>query len=287
MRGPTVLLRSLACLALIGFMGTTPVAAQQVVALSDLTIVFVGGYGASLATATSHFGPLKAALTAQSSNVAFVQYSYTGLSGQNCSVSPAAYAAADTAQDIEISKDNLMATLLMLRQSCGANHVVVIGHSLGGLIAFQALSDQPPTGVTDLITIDSPLGGAPADEIQSCIDWGLCVDGPVARYLAELRNDWTQTSVDNAAKAGRLAAAGVRVSAWGNPSDCLYNAAACIPFARGLLAGYDSRETQWLGIPRAIRRDYPVTRLPSLLVSHHTVLVNGASEIAADLLTNM
>ena len=35
----------------------------------------------------------------------------------------------------------------------------------------------------------------------------------------------------------RLAAAGVRVSAWGNPGDCLYKIAACVPFAAVLLAG--------------------------------------------------
>lgn len=281
-----MLLRSLACLALVGFVAATPAAAQQAAVASDLTVVFVGGYGANLATATSDFSWLKAALAARSSNAAFVQYSYAGLSGQGCAASPAAYSAVDTAQDIAISKRNLVATLQTLHQSCGANHVVVIGHSLGGLVAFQALADQPLPGVTDLITIDSPLGGAPADEIQTCIDWGLCADGPVAGYLAELRNDWSQTSADNAAKAARLAEAGVRVSAWGNPSDCLYNAAACMPFARVLLAGYNSSESQWLGIPRAIRRDYlPTNRLSSLIASHHAVLVSGASEIAADLLS--
>jgi pimeloyl-ACP methyl ester carboxylesterase len=283
---PPMVLRSLACLALLGFVAGTPAAAQQAVVASDLTVVFVGGYGANLATATSDFAALRAALAARSSNSTFVQFSYAGLNGQGCAASPAAYGAVDTAQDIEISKRNLMATLQSLRQSCGATHIVVIGHSLGGLVAFQTLADQPLPGVTDLITIDSPLGGAPADEIQSCIDWGLCADGPVASYLAELRNDWTQTSMDNSAKAARLAAAGVRASAWGNPNDCLYNAAACMPFARVLLAGYDSRETQWLGIPRAIRRDYlPANRLSSLLASHHAVLVSGAAEIATDLLS--
>jgi pimeloyl-ACP methyl ester carboxylesterase len=284
-----MLLRSLACLALLGFVAATPATpatAQHAVTPSDLTVVFLGGYGADLATATSDFASLKAALAAGSSNAAFVQYSYAGLSAPGCPASPAPYGAVDTAQDIEISMRNLMATLRFLRQACGANRLVVIGHSLGGLVAFQALSDQPLAGVTDLITIDSPLGGVPADEIQSCVDWGLCTDGPVTGYLAKLRDDWAQTSVDNSAKAARLEEAGVRVTAWGNPSDCLYNAAACMPFSPMLLAGYDSRETQWLGIPRAIRRDYPpATRLSRMLASHHTVLVSAAYEIAADLLS--
>jgi len=58
------------------------------VAATDLTVVFVGGYGANRATATSHFAALKTALTR--SNTTVVQYSGAGLSGQGCGV-PAAY----------------------------------------------------------------------------------------------------------------------------------------------------------------------------------------------------
>ena len=45
--------------------------------------------------------------------------------------------------------------------------IVVIGHSLGGLVAFHALSDNPMSQVTDVVTIDSPLGGAPASEVNT------------------------------------------------------------------------------------------------------------------------
>jgi hypothetical protein len=65
---PPMLLRFLVFLALFGFVPATVAAAQQAVAANDLTVVFVGGYSANLATATSHFAALKTALTARSSN---------------------------------------------------------------------------------------------------------------------------------------------------------------------------------------------------------------------------
>jgi hypothetical protein len=47
-----------------------------------------------------------------------------------------------------------------------------------------------------------------------------------------------------------------------------------------------AKRSGW-GIPRAIRRDYPpAARLSSLFASHHAVLVSGASDIAADLLSS-
>jgi hypothetical protein len=67
----------------------------------------------------------------------------------------------------------------------------------------------------------------------------------------------------NASIAG--AAVGIRVTAWGNQRDCLYAPAVCLPFARGLFGAYDVRDTQWLGVDRAMRRDYgPGSSLASL-----------------------
>jgi hypothetical protein len=62
---PPMLLRFLVFLALFGFVPATVAAAQQAVAANDPTVVFVGGYGANLVTATSHFAALKTALTAR------------------------------------------------------------------------------------------------------------------------------------------------------------------------------------------------------------------------------
>jgi pimeloyl-ACP methyl ester carboxylesterase len=271
--------------------GAGPAAAQEAHTLElgaqSVAVVFVGGYGSSLASATADFVPIKAALAARVGRISFVQYSYAGWHAQSCGESQPSYGPDDTAQDIELSKRNLLGTLRMLLDSsaCATNRIVVIGHSLGGLVAFQALADQPIPAVTDIVTIDSPLGGAPPEIIWSCVEWGLCADGPVADYLATLNSAWTQTGLDNTAKAEKLAAAGTRVSAWGNQSDCMYHLAVCAPFTRALFGSFDARETQWLGIPGAIRRDYvSPARLSSLNISHRAVLNAAAADIALDLL---
>jgi pimeloyl-ACP methyl ester carboxylesterase len=264
--------------------GALPAAAEEA-RVQNVAVVFVGGYGSNLASATADFGSIQAALIDRGARVSFVQYSYGGWHAPSCGQAQPQYTPDDTAQDIELSKRNLIGTLRMLRSECAASRIVVIGHSLGGLIAFQALADQPVPGVTDIVTIDSPLGGISPEIVWSCVDFGLCIDGPIVAYLANLNSAWSQTELDNAAKAEKLAIAGTRVSAWGNQSDCFYNLAVCAPFVRALFGNVDARETQWLGIPSAIRRDYTSPkRLSSLRISHKVVLSTAALDIALDLL---
>lgn len=247
------------------------------------TVVFVGGYGSTLASATRDFADIRAALQARRASLAFVQFSYNGWNAQSCT--PFDYQGADTGQDFETSKRLLIGTLGLLESNCGAQHILVIGHSLGGLIALHALSETPVHGVSDVVMLDSPLGGAPPAEMDACIEAGFCVDGPVTDELAKLNAAWDQTAQDNAARVGALAQAGIRATAWGNQSDCLYAPAVCVPFARTFLGNYDARETQWLGVDRAMRRDYPVpSSLAAALRSHKALLSSAALDIAADLL---
>ena len=264
--------------------GAWPAAAEEARAAS-VAVVFVGGYGSNLASATADFAPIKAALADRGGPVSFVQYSYGGWHAPSCGQSQPQYTPDDTAQDIELSKRTLIGTLRMLRGECAATRIVVIGHSLGGLVAFHALADQPVSGVTDIVTIDSPLGGISPEVVWSCVEFGLCIDGPIVAFLANLNAAWFETELDNASKAEKLAIGGTRVSAWGNQSDCFYNLAVCAPFVRALFGNVDTRETQWLGIPSAIRRDYASPRrLSSLPISHRAVLSTAASDIALDLL---
>jgi pimeloyl-ACP methyl ester carboxylesterase len=247
-------------------------------------VVFVAGYGSSLASAFAMFSPLRTALAARNPNVAFVHYSYTGTNFSGCVATPAPYRASDTAQDIEISKRILGETLSALKAACDVDRIAIVGHSLGGLIAFQALAEQSVPDVSDLITVDSPLGGVPLPLIRTCIDAGLCADGAVAGYLAGLYSGWAGTAVDNASRAAALGAAATRVSAWGSQSDCFYDVALCSSFPRNL-AAYDARETQWVGIPHAVRKDYPFTAYVwNIPASHMAVLLNSATEMAAELL---
>jgi pimeloyl-ACP methyl ester carboxylesterase len=249
-----------------------------------IAFVFVAGYGSDLASADVVFSPLQAALAARNPNVSFVHYSYTGTTFSGCDATPSAYRPADTAQDIEVSKRILHETLVALRAACDVERIEIVGHSLGGLIALQTLSEQSVPGVTDLLMVDSPLGGVPLPIIRTCIDSGFCPEGPVAEYLAGRYANWAATAVDNTARAATLAGA-TRVSAWGNQSDCFYNVALCSVLVRRLLATYDARETQWLGMPGAVRKDYPFAAyLWNIPASHLAVLLNSGKEMAADLL---
>ena len=74
---------------------------------------------------------------------------------------------------------------------------------------------------------------------------------------------------------------------WSGARRCLYAPAVCLPFALHVVGAYDVRDTQWLGIERAMRRDYapPRLTLSSVLNSHHVVLSTGAADLAADLFT--
>ena len=174
---------------------TRPAAAQEVV--RPTVFVFVAGYGSSLASAFRLFVPLQSALAVRNPNVSFVRYSYTGMEFSGCVATPSAYRPSDTAQDIEVSKRILRESLAALQDACDVDRIVIVGHSLGGLIAFQALGDEPVSRVSDVVTVDSPLGGVPLPFMRTCIDAGLCADGAVVAYLAGLYTAWAGRLVLN------------------------------------------------------------------------------------------
>jgi len=268
-------------LLIVALAAVTLLPVRPALAESPTTVLFVGGYGGSLASATRDFATLRSALLQHDPSLSFAQYSYTGWDPDACR--PLDYRDVDTGQDFATSEQRLLTTVLALHTQCGAQHIVVIGHSLGGLIALHALSDSPMAEVADIVTIDSPLGGAPAAEVDACIESGLCVEGPVGSLLSKLHGDWDQTAQDNTARVSHLAELGTRVTAWGNQSDCLYAPAACLPAAKTFLRPYDVRETQWLGVDRAMRRDYVPSTFGGMLHSHDVMLTRAAGDIADEL----
>jgi pimeloyl-ACP methyl ester carboxylesterase len=276
------LLRALVLLSFAASLVVAPGAAAA--ASAPTTVLFVGGYGSDLATVGDSFAPLRAEFVARDPNTRFAQYSYNGWNAQTCA--PLDYQSADTGQDFETSEKQLLDTIYLLRAQCGAGRIVVVGHSLGGLIALHALSDSPMGEVSDVVTIDSPLGGAPPSVIRTCVDAGLCADGPVTGFLADLYTQWDQTAQANAARVKQLAAAHIRVTAWGNQSDCLYAPSRCVPLAGYVLGRFDARDTQWLGVDRAMHRDYSAAKssVASVLDSHELILSSAAGDIASDLL---
>ncbi len=245
-------------------------------------VVLVAGYGSDLAVASQQFAPLQAALLARDARTTFVFFSYVGSQVQGCASTPARYSSMDTAQSL-VSSEKLMRTLLdTLAASCNAR-IAIVGHSLGGLVAFRTVSDAPSNRVSDLLAVSSPLGGAPLATSNLCIDVGLCAPGPVVDELGQLFAASPQTATDNAARDSRIRATGTRVSAWGNDSDCLYYVSLCTSF--DAISGVDARQTQWLGVSRAIHRNYAFApHLWNIPASHTAVLENAAADLAADIL---
>ena len=250
--------------------------------LRPVAVVLLGGYGADLDEATAQFAELRGAIAARVPGAVLVQYSFLGTGFDGCTAVPASYMRADTAQPIELSKRVLAETLAALDEACPTERVVLVGHSLGGLIAFDLVADGPVPRVTDLFMVDSPLGGVPDRLVRVCIDTGFCAEGAVAEHLVALNARALRLEADNAARAAALAATGVQVSAWGNDQDCFYNLALCSPFTRLLVGSVDARETQWLGIPNTVRKSFSMPRgLDSIGPSHTAVLRQAAGELAA------
>ena len=113
-----------------------------------LAVVFLAGYGSDLASASAAVRAAATALAPRNPKIAFVSYSYTGTTFSGCDATPSPYSAFDTAQDIEVSKRILRETLAALKAACNVDRIMIVGHSLGGLIALQALGEQAVPGVS-------------------------------------------------------------------------------------------------------------------------------------------
>lgn len=120
-------------------------------------------------------------------------YSYTGgfLDFSTGNWRAQRYNCNDTAQDYSISLTLLRNMLKDFGASNPNTDIILVGHSQGGLIAFQslALADfiSPTTRVVQVITLDSPLGGSPLGRsfIASIFS---CWTGPANGQMVNLYN---------------------------------------------------------------------------------------------------
>lgn len=128
----------------------------------------------------------------------------------------------DTCNPIDTSRGRLSAYVRTLRAN-GVQHVIVAGHSLGGVVAFDMaaeatdLTQGPDPFIRAVVTIDSPLSGlSGAERFLGEASWGYC---RAARDLRDrsvrgaLWQPWLVASAQN------LGARGVRVILVSNPSD--------------------------------------------------------------------
>ena len=111
----------------------------------------------------------------------------------------------------------------------------LVGHSLGGFIAFKEILKAPAGLIEAVITIDSPLHGA-VPLPQELRDAAAAVYGDAA-CLAQgaaidtlLEMGWHPGDTADSVKvtASAAAAKGIRLVTMGNEADCLYNPGLCL-----------------------------------------------------------
>lgn len=120
----------------------------------------------------------------------FLWYSYRGgVVDESGRWMPEPYTCVDTAQDLRQSVKRLRAMLVALGEAHSGGEVVLLGHSQGGLIAFQVLAMlaefEERIRVGTIITVDSPLGGSPALHVWP-VALRTCWRGPANRQLIRL-----------------------------------------------------------------------------------------------------
>lgn len=213
-------------------------------------VIFVAGLGSSL-TATAANGPCSGSSSWQAIGAALAAdgfscadtliYSYTGSTiDPSGAWRPAPYSCYDTGNHVATSVGELFTLMSTYRASHPDAQFVLIGHSLGGLLALKASAEMPAGSIASVVTIDSPLKGVSrsnlkkfAQLVQPFIAYAGCSkvlwDSDAARDIATLHNRKTRQKASWAATAivqgGR--SKGFRYMTIGNASDCLWNPAAC------------------------------------------------------------
>src|SRR5579859_4675605 len=130
-------------------------------------VVFIGGLGSEIDSA--NWGLLAADLQgAGFTTQDFYSFSYDGWSvpagGPGMIVN--SYQPGETCAPLDKRLDLLAGMLRFVRDNQWATHVVLVGHSLGGVVAFDVAARYPDLVpfISRVVTLDSPLGGISAIE---------------------------------------------------------------------------------------------------------------------------
>jgi hypothetical protein len=235
----------IACIALIAMFGVF--AGARCYEPDTRAIVFIQGLyttydGETQSTSVEgpRFSTLKAAfLEAGYEDADLLDFSYNGGSvaegGTNEGAwHPNRYPCEVTDRTAQASLSVLEDMLRAYREVHDGVHFTLVGHSLGGYLAYlegvreSERSDDDRLDVDVIVTFDAPLRGVDADK-KAIIDQIPCDKTYVAG--AEIVADKQRPDLDaqRAAEVAMLADAGVRLANIGNKADCLWNTGYCLP----------------------------------------------------------
>lgn len=234
------------------------------------TIIFVPGINSEYSPVSStpqtqsltHFQELKLHLLREPGYEVsdFVDFSYAPDTYQSGGTDLASYTCIDTGQDPFVSGASLRQLIENVHDKRPDDEIVLVGHSLGGVIITWALDglheEELSQAIGGIITISSPLHGAQSDDLRwiyaegarttQCNGTGLLTDSFAATQLhTELEDHEYQRSQGRSGIAekrlantlGRFDAMGARVGTFGNRFDCIFNHVACGTLLTSLLRG--------------------------------------------------
>lgn len=162
---------------------------------------------------------------------------------------PKNYACTDTDRP---SDQNLVPLETMMRDYRAKHpdaHFTLVGHSLGGYLAFlegeresrRAAADR--LGIDTIVALEAPLRGVAADK-KIALDVAI---GCPTSYTAvsELVVDKANPDIEavRMAQVDAMRAAGMRVATLGNNNDCLYDLPAC---STGTFSSINDAPTQYI-----------------------------------------
>ncbi|HZQ97199.1 MAG TPA: hypothetical protein VFC93_00125 [Chloroflexota bacterium] len=254
-------------------------------ALPDVAFVLLPGYGSTPAAAALLFAPLQTALAAKGWH-AFVPFGYAGGAEVGGAWQPAPYSCPATAGPVTRDVAALAALLAADAAAHPGRRYVLVGHSLGGLVAWSYLAalrsgQTAAAPLAGVVTVDAPLRGIGADK-RLAGALGGC-GGAVLDELGGLYARADQLAPAWAELAAWAGGRGVKVATVGSGGDCLYfprMAGCAVPYAE-LVGSSDDRETQY--VPgTAVRLSVPVDPawpadgpLGRVAPSHTALLADG------------
>ncbi len=206
---------------------------------------------------------------------ALLDFSYAGGTvGADGSWQPAPYDCAIT----DRRPDNNLAPLEKMLADYRAHHpdahFTLVGHSLGGYLAFLegAREAARPTadklGIDVVVTLDAPLSGVSPDK-KAILDIIPCAKTYLAGADIVAQKLDPTTPATRRAQSAQMATQGERLATFGNPYDCFWNTGHCLPGGGWV----DDSATQFLNGQASISNSYPIEAAP--LASHDAIVANA------------
>jgi hypothetical protein len=205
-----------------------------------------------------------------------VDFSYRGGSiDEDGAWQPAHYPCELTDRLTEESLAVLEDMLRQIRASQERVHFTLVGHSLGGYLAYLEgvreadRAEEERLDIDVVVTLDAPLQGVSADK-KTIIDLIPCEKTYAAGAEIVAQKLDPGIAAQREAEAVRMRGQGIRLATLGNPQDCLWNTGYCLPGQTWV----DDSATQLIATAE-LSREFAIASNP--LLSHDAILGDAAA----------